>query len=83
MREIEQPPPTDDAERYGRDRRLPAVPRRNTPDIVRRRSRGTSAGTVRQPDWELSFSAPQPCQRSTSIQALTRGRSRFGYGLPV
>jgi len=44
---------------------------------------GTAGGAVRQPDWELSFSSPQPCQRSTSIQALTRGRSRFGYGLPV
>ncbi|GAA3244074.1 hypothetical protein GCM10020256_69460 [Streptomyces thermocoprophilus] len=29
-----------------------------------------------QPTWSLSLSSPQPCQRSISIQALTRARSR-------
>ena len=28
--------------------------------------------------WSLSFIAPHPCQRSTSIHALTRARSRTG-----
>jgi hypothetical protein len=36
-----------------------------------------------QPGWLLSFSAPQPYQPSTAIQALIRPRSRCGYGLPV
>lgn len=40
------------------------------------------AGSGRQPGWLLSFCAPQPCQPSISIQALTRLRSRCGYGFP-
>jgi hypothetical protein len=35
------------------------------------------------PGWLLSLSAPQPCQPSIAIRALTRPRSRRGYGLPV
>ncbi|CAL9366288.1 hypothetical protein SUDANB146_05747 [Streptomyces sp. enrichment culture] len=39
-------------------------------------------GPLGQPDWSLSFIAPQPCHRSTSTQALTRRRSRSGYSEP-
>lgn len=36
------------------------------------------AGRSQPMAWSLSFISPHPCQRSTSIQALTRGRTRFG-----
>ena len=58
-----------------------AAPRR-APAPARDRSPADGARGG-QPDWALSFIAPQPCQRSTSSQALTLGRSRFGYAFPV
>ncbi|GLJ92205.1 hypothetical protein GCM10017589_48140 [Streptomyces poonensis] len=40
--------------------------------------RGRAEPTGDQPDaWSLSRKLPQPCQRSISIQALTRPRSRW------
>ncbi len=63
-----------------------SAPRTRVRDVRGPRGRGrgpAGAGpgveTVAQVDaWSLSFIAPQPCQRSTSTQALTRGRTRSG-----
>src|SRR5690606_4130183 len=49
----------------------------------RERPGSSRRGSGQEEGCAVSFIRPQPCQRSTSTQALTRARSRFGYGSPV